>query len=105
MTTFKKLMLAVTMLSASVAVQASDGSLVIQDNNRIKKSSSVSAGLDHVSFNDAGGQGSPWGQPLGRATPSSPYYAGYENISGRFNGTKLRQQDLQGRYDVPLPES
>jgi hypothetical protein len=105
MTTFKKLMLAVTMLSASAAIQASDGKLVTQDGNRFKKSSSMSAGLDHVSFTDNSGQGSSWSQPLGRAAPSSPYYAGYENISGRFNGTKLRQQDLHGRYDVPQPES
>ncbi|MFC6337495.1 hypothetical protein GIR22_25185 [Pseudomonas sp. CCM 7891] len=104
MTMFKNLMLALTMLGASAAVQACDGSPIIQDSNRIKKSGSVSAGLDHVSFNDGDGHGSTWGQSLGRTTQLSPYYVGYEPISGRFNGTKLRQQDLQGRYDVPQPE-
>ena len=38
-------------------------------------------------------------------TPQPGYRAGYEHLTGQFNGIKLRPQDLQGRYDIPLSDS
>ncbi|QDH67181.1 hypothetical protein [Pseudomonas azotoformans] len=102
MTAIKKLMLALTMLSATVGAQASDGAFAAFGREKTKKSSIL---MQRVSIEDAGSQPTPWGQSLGQATPQPSYRAGYEHLSGRFNGIKLRPQDLQGRYDTPLSDS
>jgi len=102
MTAIKKLMLALTMLSATAGVQASDGSFAGFGKEKTKKTYSL---LQRVSFENAGEHAVPWGQSLGQQVPQSAYRAGYENLTGQFNGNKLRQQDLQGRYDIPQSES
>jgi hypothetical protein len=102
MTAIKKLMLALTMLSATAGVQASDGAFAAFGREKTKKTSSL---IHRVSFEDAGVQVSPWGRSLGQPAPQSSYRVGYEAQSGHFNGIKMRQQDLQGRYDIPLSES
>ncbi|NWC97231.1 hypothetical protein HX869_00700 [Pseudomonas sp. P7779] len=102
MTAIKKLMLALTMLSATAGVQASDSSFAGFSKEKSKKPYSL---LQRVSFEDAGEQAAPWGHSLGQHTPQSDYRVGNENLSGHFNGSKLRQQDLQGRYDIPQLES
>lgn len=96
MTTFKNLVLAFTMLSASAAAQAADDNRVPPAGGKLKRS---------ISFMHAGTSTSLWGQPLTGSHSHSLYYTGYKTVSARFNGSKLRQQDLQGRYDVPLPAS
>ena len=40
------------------------------------------------------------------ATPAQPdYRSGYAHLTGHYNGIKLRPQELQGRYDIPLSAS
>ncbi|MBN2992964.1 hypothetical protein JWR97_18510 [Pseudomonas cedrina subsp. fulgida] len=102
MTAIKKLILALTLLSATAGAQASEGGFAEFGREKTKKTSSL---IQRVSFEDAGGQATPWGQSLGLATPQSGYRAGYEHLTGQLNGIKLRPQDLQGRYDIPLSDS
>ena len=102
MTAIKMLMLALTMLSATAGAQAVDGVFAAFGNEKPKKSSTL---IQRVSFEDAGSQPTPWGQSLGLTAPQSAYRAGYEHLTGQFNGIKMRQQDLQGRYDIPLSDS
>ena len=102
MTAIKKLILALTLLSATAGAQASEGGFAEFGREKTKKTSSL---IQRVSFEDAGGQATPWGQSLGLATPQSGYRAGYEQLTGQLNGIKLRTQDLQGRYDIPLSDS
>ncbi len=102
MTAIKKLMLALTMLSATAGVQASDSDFAGFGSQKTKKSSTL---IQRVSFEDAASQPTPWGQSLGLAAPQPAYRAGYEHLTGQYNGIKLRPQDLQGRYDIPLSDS
>jgi len=53
MTVIKKLMLALTMLSATAGVQASDGAFAAFGGEKTKKSSNL---IHRVSFDDAGSQ-------------------------------------------------
>ncbi|TFY84555.1 hypothetical protein DYL59_28650 [Pseudomonas kairouanensis] len=102
MTAIKKLMLALTMLSATAGVQASDSDFAAFGSQKTKKSSTL---IQRVSFEEAGSQSLPWGQSLGFTAAQPAYRTGYEHLTGQFNGIKLRPQDLQGRYDVPLSDS
>lgn len=102
MTAIKKLMLALTMLTATAGAQASDGAFAAFGSEKTKKSSSL---IQRVSFEDATTQVAPWGQSLGVVAPQPAYRAGYEHLTGHYNGIKLRPQDLQGRYDTSLSDS
>jgi len=102
MTAIKKLMLALTMLSATAGAQAADGAFAAFGSEKTKKSSTL---IQRVSFEEAGSQPTPWGQSLGLVTPQPGYRVGYEHLTGQFNGIKLRPQDLAGRYDIPLAAS
>lgn len=102
MTAIKKLMLALTMLSATAGVQASDVAFAAFGGEKTKKSSNL---IHRVSFEDAGTQAAPWGQSLGLSAAQPAYRTGYEHLTGQYNGIKLRPQDLQGRYDIPLSDS
>ncbi|MEX5583441.1 hypothetical protein [Pseudomonas lurida] len=102
MTAIKKLMLALTMLSATAGAQAADGAFAAFGSEKTKKSSTL---IQRVSFEETGSQPTPWGQSLGLVIPQPGYRVGYEHLTGQFNGIKLRPQDLQGRYDIPLSDS
>jgi hypothetical protein len=102
MTAIKKLMLALTMLSATAGAQASDGAFAGFGREKTKKSSTL---MQRVSFDEVRSQVAPWGQSLGLSSPQAAYRVGYEHLSGQYNGIKLRPQDLQGRYDIPLSDS
>jgi hypothetical protein len=102
MTAIKKLMLALTMFSATAGAQASDGAFAAFGSERTKKSSTL---MQRVSFEAVRSQAAPWGQSLGSSSPQATYRAGYEHLGGQYNGIKLRPQDLQGRYDTPLSDS
>ena len=102
MTAIKQLMLALTMLSATAGVQAADGAFAAFGKEKTRKASTL---IQRVSFDESGSQPTPWGQSLGHATPQPAYRAGYQHLTGQFNGSKLRPQDLQGRYDIPLSDS
>ena len=102
MTAIKKLMLALTMLSAAAGVQASDSDFAGFGSQKTKKSSTL---IQRVSFEEAGSQALPWGQSLGLPAPQPAYRAGYAHLTGQYNGIKLRPQELQGRYDIPLSDS
>jgi hypothetical protein len=102
MTAMKKLMLALTMLSATSGAQAVDGFFPAFGSEKTKKSSTL---IQRVSFENAGSQPTPWGQSLGASTSQPAYRTGYEHLTGQYNGTTLRPQDLQGRYDIPLSDS
>ena len=58
MTAMKKLMLALTMLSATSGAQAVDGFFPAFGSEKTKKSSTL---IQRVSFEDAGSQPTPWG--------------------------------------------
>ena len=102
MTAIKKLMLALTMLGATAGVQASDGAFAAFGSEKTKKSSNL---IQRVSFEDAGTQAAPWGQALGANAAQPDYRSGYAHLTGHYNGIKLRPQELQGRYDIPLAAS
>ncbi|WP_339420890.1 MULTISPECIES: hypothetical protein [unclassified Pseudomonas] len=102
MSAIKKLMLALTMLSATAGAQAADGAFAAFGKEKTRKTSTL---IQRISVEDAGSQPTPWGQSLGLVTPQPAYRAGYEHLTGQFNGIKLRPQDLQGRYDIPLSDS
>ena len=102
MTAIKKLMLALTMLSATAGVQAADSALAAFGSEKTRKSSNL---IHRVSFDDVSNQAAPWGQSLGLAAPQPGYRSGYAHLTGHYNGIKLRPQDLQGRYDIPLSDS
>lgn len=102
MTAIKKLMLALTLLSAAAGAQASEGAFAEFGREKTKKPSNL---IHRVSFEEAGCQTSPWGRALGATTPQPAYRVGYAQLTGQFNGIKLRPQDLQGRYDVTQSDS
>ncbi len=97
MTAIKKLLLALTMLSATAGVQASDSTFAGFGREKSKKASNL---IHRVSFEEMNVQAAPWGQSLVTA-PQPGYRIGYAPLSGHYNGIKLRPQDLQGRYDIP----
>jgi len=102
MTAIKKLMLALTMLSATAGVQASDSDFAAFGSQKTKKPSTL---IQRVSVEDEGSQPTPRGQSFGLTAPQPAYRAGYEHLTGQYNGIKLRPQDLQGRYDIPMSDS
>ncbi|MBD8149903.1 hypothetical protein IFT37_06260 [Pseudomonas fluorescens] len=97
MTAIKKLLLALTMLSATAGVQASDSTFSAFGREKGKKASNL---IHRVSFEEVSVQAAPWGQSLVTVLQSD-YRTGYAPLSGQYNGIKLRPQDLQGRYDIP----
>ncbi|CRM19158.1 hypothetical protein [Pseudomonas sp. 24 E 13] len=97
MTAIKKLLLALTMLSATAGVQASDSTFAAFGREKSKKTGNL---IHRVSFEEVSVQAAPWGRSLVTA-PQPGYRAGYAPQSGHYNGIKLRPQDLQGRYDIP----
>ncbi|MDQ0741901.1 hypothetical protein [Pseudomonas sp. W4I3] len=98
MTAIKKLMLALTMLSATAGAQASDSTFAAFDREKTRKPSNL---IHRVSFEEVSVQAAPWGQSLDAAAPQPGYRSGYASVSGHYNGIKLRPQDLLGRYDIP----
>ena len=107
MTTFKKLMLAMTVLSASAVVQAADenfASITLgQTSDKVKKSSLLNSNLDHPNANGVISKDTTYGVRLGQQNNDRRYYATYDNVSGTHNGIKLRQENLLGSYDLFLP--
>ena len=100
MTTLKKLLLAFTVMGASVAAHASDdnfSSLTFGQNNKLKKANAF-----NFNYPDAGGvvKDSAWGVHLAQQNSRGHYYANYDNVSGTYNGIKLRQENLLGVYDL-----
>lgn len=100
MTSFKNLLLAFTVLSASTAAFASDDNFANltlgKTNEKVKKtlalsSSTIDAGVSH---------GSAWGARLSQQSSPTGYCASYDNVSVSHNGIKLRQEELLGRYDL-----
>lgn len=102
MTAIKKLMLALTLLSATAGAQASEGAFAEFGREKTRKPSSL---IHRVNFEEVNSQASPWGQPLGATAAQPAYRVGYAHLTGQFNGIKLRPQDLQGRYDVTQSDS
>ena len=107
MTTFKKLILAFTVLGASAMVQAGDGnfaSLTLgQTSDKVKKSGSLDRHLGSPNADGVIGKDTTWGLRLGQQNSEGRYYATYDNVSGSHNGLKLRQENLLGSYDKFLP--
>lgn len=102
MTAIKKLMLALTLLSATAGAQASEGAFAEFGREKTRKPSSL---IHRVNFEEVSSQASSWGQPLGATAAQPTYRVGYAHLTGQFNGIKLRPQDLQGRYDVTQSDS
>ncbi|MGH8390506.1 MAG: hypothetical protein ACRESJ_34380 [Pseudomonas sp.] len=107
MTTFKKLLLAFTVMGASVAAHAADenfaGLTYGQTSDKIKKSNALNTNLNSPNSDGVIGKDDTWGARLGRQNSQGRYYATYDNVSGSHNGIKLRQENLLGSYDLFYP--
>lgn len=107
MTTFKKLLLAFTMMGASVAAHADTtnfaGLTFGQTSDKVKKSNALNDNLNHPNADGVIGKDNTWGVRLGQQDSKGRYYATYDNVSGSHNGIKLRQENLLGSYDLFYP--
>ncbi|MDT9674853.1 porin family protein [Pseudomonas sp. JV414] len=107
MTTFKKLLLAFTVMGASVAAHADTtnfaGLTFGQTSDKVKKSSALNDNLNHPNADGVIGKDNTWGVRLGQQDSKGRYYATYDNVSGSHNGIKLRQENLLGSYDLFYP--
>ncbi|WP_448111469.1 hypothetical protein [Pseudomonas lini] len=107
MTTLKKLLLAFTMMGASVAAHADTtnfaGLSFGQTSDKVKKSSALNDNLNHPNADGVIGKDNTWGVRLGQQDSKGRYYATYDNVSGSHNGIKLRQENLLGSYDLFYP--
>jgi opacity protein-like surface antigen len=107
MTTLKKLLLAFTVMGASVAAHATDDNFASltfgQTSDKVKKSSALDANLNHPNADGVIGKDNTWGVRLGQQNSQGRYYATYDNVSGSHNGIKLRQENLLGSYDLFYP--
>jgi opacity protein-like surface antigen len=107
MTTFKKLLLAFTVMGASVVAHASDDTFASltfgQTSDKVKKSNALNDNLNNPNANGVIGKDNTWGVRLGQQTSQGRYYATYDNVSGSHNGIKLRQENLLGSYDLFYP--
>ncbi|AKV10266.1 membrane protein [Pseudomonas fluorescens NCIMB 11764] len=107
MTTFKKLLLAFTVLGASVAAHAADDNFASltfgQTSDKVKKSNALNTNLNNPNADGVIGKDNTWGLRLGQQNSQGRYYATYDNVSGSHNGIKLRQENLLGSYDLFYP--
>ncbi|MBD9441049.1 hypothetical protein [Pseudomonas sp. PDM04] len=107
MTTLKKLLLAFTVMGASVAAHATDDNFASltfgQTSDKVKKSNALDANLNHPNADGVIGKDNTWGVRLGQQNSQGRYYATYDNVSGSHNGIKLRQENLLGSYDLFYP--
>lgn len=103
MTTLKNLLLAFTVMGASVAAHASDdnfSSPTFDQNNRLKKANALNFNYPNAAgvVND-----SAWSVRLAQENSRGLYHATYDKVSGTYNGIKLRQEYLLGVYDLSDP--
>lgn len=107
MTTFKKLLLAFTVMGASVAVHAGDDNFASltfgQTSDKVKKSNALDTNLNNPNAGGVIDKDNTWGVRLGQQNSQGRYYATYDNVSGSHNGIKLRQENLLGSYDLFYP--
>jgi opacity protein-like surface antigen len=107
MTTFRKLLLAFTVMGASVAAHADTtnfaGLTFGQTSDKVKKSNALNDNLNHPNADGIIGKDNTWGVRLGQQDSKGRYYATYDNVSGSHNGIKLRQENLLGSYDLFYP--
>ncbi len=106
--TFNKLLLALTVMSASIAAQADTTSNFAglsfgQTSDKINKSNALNNNLDHPNATGAIDGNNTYGVRLGQQNSQGRYYATYDNVSGSHNGIKLRQENLLGSYDLFYP--
>jgi len=102
MTSLKKWMLALTVMSASALVHAADDKLADpnlgQAGNKDKKSHALNDRFSSVGQNED----HDWAAHLGQARQQVGFSAAYQTVSSAYNGIKLRQDTL-GRYDLWEP--
>lgn len=108
MTRLNKLLLAFTVMSASIAAHADTTSSFAgltfgQTSDKIKKSHALNDNLDHPNATGAIDGNNTYGVRLGQQNSQGRYYATYDNVSGSHNGIKLRQENLLGSYDLFYP--
>ena len=108
MTRFNKLLLALSVMSASIAAQADTtsnfaGLTFGQTSDKIDKSHALNNNLDHPNATGAIDGNNTYGVRLGQQNSQGRYYATYDNVSGSHNGIKLRQENLLGSYDLFYP--
>lgn len=108
MTRLNKLLLAMTVMSASIAAQADTpsnfaGLTFGQTSDKIDKSHALNNNLDHPNATGAIDGNNTYGVRLGQQNSQGRYYATYDNVSGSHNGIKLRQENLLGSYDLFYP--
>lgn len=108
MTRLNKLLLAFTVMSASIAAHADTtsnfaGLTFGQTSDKIDKSHALNNNLDHPNATGAIDGNNTYGVRLGQQNSQGRYYATYDNVSGSHNGIKLRQENLLGSYDLFYP--
>jgi opacity protein-like surface antigen len=107
MTQIKKLLLAFTVLGASISAHATNDNFASltfgQTSDKVKKSHALNENLDRPNADGVIGKDNTWGVRLGQQNSQGRYYATYDNVSGSHNGIKLRQENLLGSYDLFYP--
>lgn len=107
MKSINTLLAALTVLGASMSVQAADdtfaGLTYGQTSDKVRKSGSLEQNIGNPNTDGIIGKDDTWGVRLGRINDQGRYYATYDNVSGTHNGLKLRQENLLGSYDLFYP--
>ncbi|MBV4477770.1 porin family protein [Pseudomonas sp. B2M1-30] len=108
MTRLNKLLLAFTMMGASLAAHADTSSNFAglsfgQTSDKVKKSNPLNDNLGHPDAGAVIDGNNTYGVRVGQQNSQGRYYATYDNVSGSHNGIKLRQENLLGSYDLFYP--
>ncbi|OHC23409.1 MAG: hypothetical protein A3J71_19760 [Pseudomonadales bacterium RIFCSPHIGHO2_02_FULL_60_43] len=103
--TLSKLALATSLTFAAAAANAGDNFVGLtwgQTDNNIQKSSALNSNLNSPKLDKVINDTGTWGVRAGQVSDANRYYMTYENVSDTDRGSKLRQQNLLGSYDVFL---
>jgi len=106
MTSLKRWMIALTVMSASALVHAADDNFTSltfgQPGNKVKKALGLNGHFNLSQASEAT-HDNGWTQHLGQPNPALGYRVAYQNVSGSCNGIKLPQDTLHGGYDLSYP--
>jgi opacity protein-like surface antigen len=107
MTPFKKMLLAITVMSSSAAALAETtnfaGLTYGQTSNQVSKSKSLNGNLNQPNADGIIHKDHTFGLRVGQQNETGRYYATYDNVSGSHHANKQRQENLLGSYDLFLP--
>ena len=103
MLTLNKLFLALAFLGSSAAAQAAEGNADVSriDYGKTSEKPDRPSGIRRT-LSGANSSGA-WGHSLSQQSVDHAYCVTFENLSGSYNGVKVRQENLLGSYDVSQP--